>query len=96
MMYLKVQCYNGSKLRHIHFNNKTKFNKIKKKNMECNMFIGKNMNYYLANIFICYCFGHSIPQLCLQEGRKCFIYRHTQHILFTVIWSQTYGKEPLR
>ena len=20
------------------------------------------------------------------EGRKCFIYRHTQHILFTVIW----------
>ena len=31
-----------------------------------------------------------------QEGRKCFIYRRTQHILFTVIWRRTYGKEPLR
>ena len=24
-----------------------------------------------------------------NEGRKCFIKRHTQHILFTVIWRQT-------
>ena len=31
-----------------------------------------------------------------KEGRKCFIYRRTQHILFTVIWRQTYGKGPLR
>ena len=27
-----------------------------------------------------------------KEGRKCYI----QHILFTVIWCQTYGKGPLR
>ena len=26
-----------------------------------------------------------------RESEKCFIYRHTQHILFTVIWRQTYG-----
>ena len=26
-----------------------------------------------------------------MEGRKCFIQRRTQHILFTVIWRQTYG-----
>ena len=25
-----------------------------------------------------------------KEGRKCFILRHTQHILFTVIWRQTW------
>ena len=31
-----------------------------------------------------------------KEGRKCFIYRRTQHILCTVIWRQTNGKEPLR
>ena len=24
-----------------------------------------------------------------KEGRKCFIYRYTQHILFTVIWLRT-------
>ena len=24
------------------------------------------------------------------EGRKCFIQRHTQHILFMLIWRQTY------
>ena len=30
------------------------------------------------------------------KGRKCFIERRTQHILFTVIWCQTYGKGPLR
>ena len=29
-----------------------------------------------------------------KEGRKCFIYRRTQHILFTVIWRQTYCKGP--
>ena len=29
------------------------------------------------------------------EGRNFFIERHTQHILFTVIW-RTYGKEQLR
>ena len=32
----------------------------------------------------------------LAEGRKCFILRRSQHILFTVIWRKTYGKEPLR
>ena len=32
----------------------------------------------------------------LKEGRKCFIERRTQHILFTVIWRQTYGKGPFR
>ena len=26
-----------------------------------------------------------------KEGGKCFILRRTQHILFTVIWRQTYG-----
>ena len=30
-----------------------------------------------------------------KEGRKCFFYRRTQHILFTVIWRHTYGKGPL-
>ena len=29
-----------------------------------------------------------------KEGRKGFISRHTQHILFTVIWRRTYGKGP--
>ena len=31
-----------------------------------------------------------------RNGRKCFIKQHTQHILFTVIWHQTYGKWPFR
>ena len=31
-----------------------------------------------------------------KEGRKCFIQRRTQHILFTVVWRRKYGKEPLR
>ena len=26
-----------------------------------------------------------------EEGRKWFIQRRTEHILFTVIWRQTYG-----
>ena len=30
-----------------------------------------------------------------KEGRKCFIKRRTQHILFTVIWRQTYGTGPI-
>ena len=30
----------------------------------------------------------SVPDV---KGRKCFIYRRTQHILFTVIWRQTCG-----
>ena len=30
-----------------------------------------------------------------KEGSKYFIQWHTQHILFTVIWHQTYGKGPL-
>ena len=30
-----------------------------------------------------------------MEGRKCFIYRCTQLILFTVIWRWRYGKGPL-
>ena len=25
------------------------------------------------------------------SGRECFIQRHSQHILFMVIWCQTYG-----
>ena len=34
----------------------------------------------------------AIHQSCIKkEGRKCFMQRHTQHILFTVIWRQTYG-----
>ena len=33
---------------------------------------------------------------CRKEGRKCFIWRRTKHILFTVIWRQTYGVRPLR
>ena len=34
--------------------------------------------------------------LYMKERKKCFIYRHIQHILFTVIWRQTYGKGPVR
>ena len=30
-----------------------------------------------------------------ENEMKCFIYRHTKHILFTVIWCQTHGKGPL-
>ena len=31
-----------------------------------------------------------------KKGRKCFILQCTQHILFTVIWCQTYGKGPFK
>ena len=32
-----------------------------------------------------------------KEGRKEMFYlKRTKHILFTVIWRQTYGTEPLR
>ena len=39
---------------------------------------------------------HSHVAIYRKEGWKCFISRRTQHILFTVIWRQTYGKGPLR
>ena len=40
---------------------------------------------------------HATHFICgYMEGRKCFIKRRTQHILFTVIWRQTYGRGPLR
>ena len=34
---------------------------------------------------------HSAP-FEFWNGRKCFISRHTQHILFTVMWRLAYGK----
>ena len=37
----------------------------------------------------------SDKRLGRKEGRKCFIYWCTQHILFTVIWHQTYCKGSL-
>ena len=42
-------------------------------------------------------FSIDIQHLChgRKEGSVLF-YRCTQHILFTVIWHRTYGKEPLR
>ena len=33
---------------------------------------------------------------CKSQGDTEEAKKHTQHILFTVIWRQTYGKEPLR
>ena len=31
-----------------------------------------------------------------DEERKRFISRHTRHILFTILWNQTFGKWPIR
>ena len=39
--------------------------------------------------------SHTIPNIIILEGRKEMFYDwFTQHILFTVIWRQTYGKGP--
>ena len=47
--------------------------------------------FHIPRYFMCH-----IPQYLRGKERKCFIYRCTQHILFTVIWRHTYGKGPLR
>ena len=48
----------------------------------------------LKIVFLIFIFSSGVHYI---EGRRtCFNKRHTQHILFTVIWRQTYGKGPLR
>ena len=59
--------------------------------------------FYIVGPYVyIYSFNMSISNNSLgklknnNKGRKCFISRRTQHILFTVIWRRTFGKGQFR
>ena len=45
--------------------------------------------FSFSSFFVCYFANDSVYWFSYLEGRKCFIERRTQHILFTVIWLRT-------
>ena len=51
--------------------------------------------FYLTTHSTHFIYGYMASDIW-KEGRKCFTERRTQHILFTVMWRQTYGKRTLQ